>query len=606
MSAAIKLANQYGVSLSVRGGGHSYTCQGTRTGSLMIDTRYLDNIQVNYNPRNATNTTYIQPHMTVGTGLTWGAVLDKLALIRENSKVDLITVHGQCTSVGVAGFSLHGGMHFGGLSSLYGLGSDNVLGLTAVVANGSIVELSDEICTVDGVALDPDSASCHSLWTAIRQAGSSYGIVTSMNIKLHPRPIVHTALSILSMDTADPVHAQEVISAYFTQLPVNVTVTFFGLDAYFKAYFFLLKFSSDKYAAAMNDARYLIDSSMSSSSSMSSISSSSSGSGRNMIHFIVEASWIDSNTTTANTDINADVNDMFNILQQCHTTTQQSVSVEKAVFRPWIKSTGYWAVSSYDLVWGKGHSYGGATMTTSQVYEKEVLIATFERYNMYKNSSNQVCSDSVTVIHRISESLRQRVSTQYSNSLSQEDDASTSSFSTSFHRSLSRGSLWVEIDYGHFYRHRASWPQCSASIDHTQRALDSAVPLSHRAHYPNVPNLVADQWTAQYYGLSEDHYGSDKMDEKEEEKEESVFVTAKRIWDPNNIFSHYQSIPLGKGHNYEGSYDTLSRDRVNEQGKACRAVYDSVIYDSNMFIVKCMCSVFVLILGIVYVYFYMI
>ena len=596
MSAAIKLANQYGVSLSVRGGGHSYTCQGTRTGYLMIDTRYLNNIQVNYNPCNATNTTYIQPHMTVGTGLTWGAVLDKLALIREYSKVDLITVHGQCTSVGVAGFSLHGGMHFGGLSSLYGLGSDNILGLTAVVANGSIVELSDEICTVDGVGLDPHSDSCRSLWVAIRQAGSSYGIVTSMQVKLHPRPIIHTALSILSIDTTDPIHAQQVITAYFTQLPPNVTVTLFGLDAYFKAYFFLLKFSADKYAAAINDVKYLIDCSVNSSGSK----------GRNMIHFIVEASWIDSHTTTNdNTGINDDVNDIFNILQQCH-TIQQSVSTGKAIFRPWIRSTGYWAVSSYDLVWGKGHSYGGATMTTSAVYEKEVLKATFERYNVYKNSSNQVCSDSVTVIHRISENLRKRVSAQYSHSHSilQEDDVSTSYSSTSFHRSLSRSSLWVEIDYGHFYRHRASWPQCSAYIDHTQQALDSAVPISHRAHYPNVPNLVADQWTTQYYGLS-DHYRSDKVNEKEEE-EESVFITAKRIWDPNNIFSHYQSIPLGKGHNYEGSYDTLSYDRVNEQGKACRAIYDSVIYDSNMFIVKCMCSVFVLILGIIYVYFYMI
>ena len=312
MSAAIKLANQYGVSLSVRGGGHSYTCQGTRTGYLMIDTRYLNNIQVNYNPCNATNTTYIQPHMTVGTGLTWGAVLDKLALIREYSKVDLITVHGQCTSVGVAGFSLHGGMHFGGLSSLYGLGSDNILGLTAVVANGSIVELSDEICTVDGVGLDPHSDSCRSLWVAIRQAGSSYGIVTSMQVKLHPRPIIHTALSILSIDTTDPIHAQQVITAYFTQLPPNVTVTLFGLDAYFKAYFFLLKFSADKYAAAINDVKYLIDCSVNSSGSK----------GRNMIHFIVEASWIDSHTTNDNTGINDDVNDIFNILQQCHTIQQ--------------------------------------------------------------------------------------------------------------------------------------------------------------------------------------------------------------------------------------------------------------------------------------------
>ena len=50
-------------------------------------------------------------------------------------------IHGQCLNVGVSGFSLHGGVHFGGLSELYGLGSENIVGLTAVVSNGSVVQI---------------------------------------------------------------------------------------------------------------------------------------------------------------------------------------------------------------------------------------------------------------------------------------------------------------------------------------------------------------------------------------------------------------------------------------------------------------------------------
>lgn len=77
----------------------------------------------------------------------------------------------------MAGFALHGGVHFGGLSELYGLAryttsppsslslspshpltrstlvSDNILGLTAVVANGHVVRLTASTCTIDGVTM---------------------------------------------------------------------------------------------------------------------------------------------------------------------------------------------------------------------------------------------------------------------------------------------------------------------------------------------------------------------------------------------------------------------------------------------------------------------
>jgi FAD/FMN-containing dehydrogenase len=86
----------------------------------MVDMRKLKGIDV-HNDNGAMS-------MTIGTGHVWGEVLKYLRKIDS----ELMTVHGQCTSVGVAGFALHGGVHFGGLSELYGLASDNILGLTAV------------------------------------------------------------------------------------------------------------------------------------------------------------------------------------------------------------------------------------------------------------------------------------------------------------------------------------------------------------------------------------------------------------------------------------------------------------------------------------------
>ncbi|KAJ1443969.1 hypothetical protein B484DRAFT_389171 [Ochromonadaceae sp. CCMP2298] len=112
VSLVIRFCNQHNIDFSIRGGGHGYTCQAVKDSGVMIDTRRLQD----------------------------------------------------CTSVGVAGFSLHGGVHFGALSEFHGLAVDNILGLTAVVANGSVV-------TVD-------------LWFALRGAGSSFALVTQLHIQV--------------------------------------------------------------------------------------------------------------------------------------------------------------------------------------------------------------------------------------------------------------------------------------------------------------------------------------------------------------------------------------------------------------------------------------
>ena len=53
---------------------------------------------------------------------------------------------------------------------------------TQVIANGSIVRLTDNSCVMDNV--DVDSNDCRGLWYEFRGAGSSFGIVTSLTMKL--------------------------------------------------------------------------------------------------------------------------------------------------------------------------------------------------------------------------------------------------------------------------------------------------------------------------------------------------------------------------------------------------------------------------------------
>ena len=54
---------------------------------------------------------------------------------------NMLLVGGGCLSVGVAGFYLGGGLSF--LSRQLGVGADSVLAVRAVLANGTIVDVSD-------------------------------------------------------------------------------------------------------------------------------------------------------------------------------------------------------------------------------------------------------------------------------------------------------------------------------------------------------------------------------------------------------------------------------------------------------------------------------
>ena len=56
-------------------------------------------------------------------------------------------IHGQCTSVGVGGYLLGGGVNFVGTTSKYGTGASNVLEYTLVTADGNIVIVNKDNVT---------------------------------------------------------------------------------------------------------------------------------------------------------------------------------------------------------------------------------------------------------------------------------------------------------------------------------------------------------------------------------------------------------------------------------------------------------------------------
>jgi len=102
--------------------------------------------------------------VTVGAGVTWRDVYPALA------PHGLVFPGGECPMVSVAGLTLGGGISL--LSRSLGLTIDHLLEATVVTADGSIVKVSD--------TLNPD------LFWALRGAGASYGVTTSMKFKLTP------------------------------------------------------------------------------------------------------------------------------------------------------------------------------------------------------------------------------------------------------------------------------------------------------------------------------------------------------------------------------------------------------------------------------------
>ncbi|PFH53654.1 Glucooligosaccharide oxidase [Amanita thiersii Skay4041] len=152
----VKLGSVNNYKIVARSGGHSYIANGLggKNGAVVVDLKSLSQITVSSNTA------------TIGTGNRLGDVA--LAL---NAKGRAIP-HGTCPYVGIGGHSSYGG--FGFTSRMWGLTLDMITSMDVVLANGTSTTVSKD--------QSPD------LFWAMRGAGGSYGIVTSIKVKTFEAP----------------------------------------------------------------------------------------------------------------------------------------------------------------------------------------------------------------------------------------------------------------------------------------------------------------------------------------------------------------------------------------------------------------------------------
>jgi hypothetical protein len=154
VARALDFAQTRNLPLAVRGGGHNRAGFSICDGGVVIDLSEMNRVEVNPGKRVARATA--------------GAVVRDLD--QATQRFGLATTSGGCPTVGVAGLTLGGGE--GWLMSMYGAACDNLL--------------SAQVVTVDGRQVEASEESNSDLFWAIRGGGGNFGVVTTLEYRLHP------------------------------------------------------------------------------------------------------------------------------------------------------------------------------------------------------------------------------------------------------------------------------------------------------------------------------------------------------------------------------------------------------------------------------------
>lgn len=154
VAQVVRIAADAGVRLSIKGGGHGFAAKGVIDGAITLDLLQMNELKIERNERIA----HAQAGLT--TGMYTQAV----------GQDGLATGFGDSPGVGIAGITLAGGIGF--LHRKFGLTVDSLLGAQVVTGKGEVIEVDE--------TRHPD------LFWALRGGGGNFGVVTRLDLRLHP------------------------------------------------------------------------------------------------------------------------------------------------------------------------------------------------------------------------------------------------------------------------------------------------------------------------------------------------------------------------------------------------------------------------------------
>ncbi|HEY1359922.1 MAG TPA: FAD-binding oxidoreductase [Thermoleophilaceae bacterium] len=176
VAAAVAEARSRGLRVAPQSTGHNAGPLGSLDGTMLLSTSRLGGVSIDLDAR----------RVRVGTATRWEDVVPRL------SELGLAALHGSSPDVGIAGYSLGGGI--GWLARKHGMQTGAV---TAI-----------ELVTADGQLVRTDATHEPELFWALRGGGGNFGVVTAIEFSVLPVPELYSGALFFPIERfGDVLHA---------------------------------------------------------------------------------------------------------------------------------------------------------------------------------------------------------------------------------------------------------------------------------------------------------------------------------------------------------------------------------------------------------------
>src|ERR671919_109421 len=176
VAAVVNYARRHGLRIAPQATGHNAGPLGSLDGTILVHTSTLTGVSIDPAAR----------RVRVGSGIKWEKITPGL------SELGLAGLHGSSPDVGIAGYSLGGGM--GWLARKYGLQTNSV---TAI-----------ELVTADGRHVRTDATHERDLFWALRGGNGNFGVVTAIEFAVYPVKELYAGTMLFPFErSAEVLHA---------------------------------------------------------------------------------------------------------------------------------------------------------------------------------------------------------------------------------------------------------------------------------------------------------------------------------------------------------------------------------------------------------------